>query len=33
MQYLCLIYEDESTMPSLSEAEQEAIMGEYFRFY
>ncbi len=32
MQYLCLIYEAESTMPSRPQEEQEAIMGEYFAF-
>lgn len=32
MQYLCLIYEAESTMPSRPQEEQEAIMGEYFSF-
>lgn len=32
MQYLCLIYEAESSLPSRPEAEQEAIMGEYFAF-
>lgn len=32
MQYLCLIYEAESSLPSRPQEEQEAIMGEYFAF-
>ncbi len=32
MQYLCLIYEAESSIPSRPAEEQEAIMGEYFAF-
>ncbi len=32
MKYICLIYEDESIMPSRSEDEQNAIMGDYFAF-
>ncbi len=32
MQYLCLIYEAESVLPSRPQEEQEAIMGEYFAF-
>ena len=32
MQYLCLIYEAESELPSRPAEEQEAIMGEYFAF-
>lgn len=32
MKYLCLIYEDETVLPSRTEEEQNAIMGEYFAF-
>ena len=32
MQYLCLIYEDETHLPSLPEAEQGKIMEDYFAF-
>ncbi len=32
MQYLCLIYEDETVLPSRSEDEQQAIMNDYFSF-
>ena len=32
MKYLCLIYDDESTMAGMSKEEGEAFMGEYFAF-
>ena len=32
MRYLCLIYEDESKWATMSEADANAIMGEYFAF-
>ena len=32
MQYLCLIYEDETNLPSRPKSEQEAIMTDYFAF-
>ena len=32
MRYLCLIYSDEAQWESMSEAEGNAIMGEYFAF-
>jgi len=32
MKYLCLIYEDETLLPSRSEDEQNAIMSDYFAF-
>lgn len=32
MKYLCLIYEDETVLPSRTEEEQNTIMGEYFAF-
>jgi len=32
MRYLCLIYDDEKTMGSMSKAESDAFMGEYFAF-
>jgi len=32
MQYLCLIYESEAAFDSRSEAEQQAIMADYFTF-
>jgi len=32
MKYLCLIYDAESTMAGLSEAEMNALMGDYFAF-
>jgi hypothetical protein len=32
MQYLCLIYEDETHLPTRSEDDQKAIMGDYFAF-
>ena len=32
MKYLCLIYEAEQVFASLSEAEIQALMGEYFAF-
>jgi hypothetical protein len=32
MKYLCLIYDAESTLAGLSEAEMNAMMGEYFAF-
>ena len=32
MKYLCLIYENEKQWESLSPAQSEAIMGEYFAF-
>ncbi len=32
MKYLCLIYDDESTWATMSQADAEAMMGEYFAF-
>ena len=32
MKYLCLIYDEEKKMGSISKAESEAFMGEYFAF-
>ena len=32
MKYLCLIYDDEKQFGSMSEAELNALMGEYFAF-
>jgi len=32
MKYLCLIYDEEKKMSSMSKAEGEAMMGEYFGF-
>jgi hypothetical protein len=32
MKYLCLIYDDESKMATMSEADANAFMGEYFAF-
>ncbi len=32
MNYLCLIYDDESTWATMSQADAEAMMGEYFAF-
>jgi hypothetical protein len=32
MRYLCLIYDDQKTMSSMSKAESDAFMGEYFAF-
>jgi hypothetical protein len=32
MKYLCLIYDNESTWANMSQAEAEAMMGEYFAF-
>jgi hypothetical protein len=32
MKYLCLIYDDESKWGSMSQADAEAMMGEYFAF-
>ena len=32
MKYLCLIYDEEKKMSSMSKAEGEAFMGEYFAF-
>ena len=32
MRYLCLIYEEEKNWATMSEAEGNAIMGEYFAF-
>jgi hypothetical protein len=32
MKYLCLIYDEEKKMRSMSKAEGDAIMGEYFAF-
>jgi hypothetical protein len=32
MKYLCLIYDDEKLFGSMSEAEMNALMGEYFAF-
>ena len=32
MKYLCLIYDDEKVWESMSQAESEAYMGEYFAF-
>ena len=32
MKYLCLIYDAESTLAALSEAEMNALMGEYFAY-
>jgi len=32
MQYMCLIYDDEKQFGSMSEAELNALMGEYFAF-
>lgn len=32
MKYLCLIYDDESAMASMTKSEGDALMGEYFAF-
>ena len=32
MKYLCLIYDDEKTLGGMSEAEMNALMGEFFAF-
>ena len=32
MKYLCLIYDDEKMWPSMTKAETDVIMGEYFAF-
>jgi hypothetical protein len=32
MKYLCLIYDDEAKMTTMSEADANAFMGEYFAF-
>ena len=32
MKYLCLIYDEEKTLASMSEAEMHALMGEFFAF-
>ena len=32
MKYLCLIYDEEKTLASMSEAEMNALMGEFFSF-
>ena len=32
MKYLCLIYDEERNMASMSKAESDAFMGEYFAF-
>jgi hypothetical protein len=32
MKYLCLIYDDESALSSMSKAQTDAFMGEYFAF-
>jgi len=32
MKYLCLIYDDESKMATMSESDANAFMGEYFAF-
>ena len=32
MRYLCLIYSDEKRWETMSEAEMQAVMGEYFAF-
>lgn len=32
MKYLCLIYDDETKMATMSQADGEAFMGEYFAF-
>ena len=32
MKYLCLIYSDEKQWESMSEADMQAVMGEYFAF-
>jgi hypothetical protein len=32
MKYLCLIYDQESTMATMSQADVQAFMGEYFAF-
>ena len=32
MKYLCLIYDDESKMATMSKAEGDALMGEYYTF-
>jgi len=32
MKYLCLIYDEEKTYTSMSKAESDAFMGEYFAF-
>ena len=32
MKYLCLIYDNESTWANMSQADAEAMMGEYFAF-
>jgi hypothetical protein len=32
MKYLCLIYDEEKTLASMSKAEMDALMGEYFAF-
>jgi hypothetical protein len=32
MKYLCLIYDDETKWPSMSKADTDAMMGEYFAF-
>jgi hypothetical protein len=32
MKYLCLIYDDEKTMATMTKEEGDAVMGEYFAF-
>ena len=32
MKYLCLIYDEEKTLAAMSEAEMNALMGEFFTF-
>ena len=32
MKYLCLIYDEEATFGSMSKAEMDALMGDYFAF-
>ena len=32
MKYLCLIYDEEKTLAAMSEAESNALMGEFFAF-
>jgi hypothetical protein len=32
MKYLCLIYDEETTMNAMSKADSDAFMGEYFAF-
>ena len=32
MKYLCLIYDEETTLAGMSKAESDAFMGEYFAF-